>query len=101
MSNLTKTMMWAALVAPILCAPCRADLVVNMTQSGADVVATGSGTINTTDLTFQIPSPGGASQLDPVFGVAIFGPSVGTDFDVFSGPTGGPASFGNGSNTAL
>ena len=74
----------------------RADFVVNLTEFGGDVVATGSGTIDTTDLTLRGTFPA-APELIAADGLAIFG-----HYNV-SGSTGsfysgirGPAAFGNG-----
>ncbi len=78
--------------------PARAGYVVNVTESGGNVVATGSGTIDTTDLTsagggFSFPQFGAGSD------IALFGPVPGPTAELFSGLS-GPSSFGTGSDIA-
>jgi hypothetical protein len=76
--------------------PARADYVVNLTQSGGNVLATGSGTINTTGLTFNGGgSFDGAATLEPSQGLATFGPTDLVHVGFFLGIS-GPSSFGTG-----
>jgi hypothetical protein len=76
--------------------PSHAGYVVNVMESGGNVVATGSGTINTTDLTFNGGgSFAGTQNFRPDLGVALFGPTDLVHVDLFLGIS-GPSSFGSG-----
>jgi hypothetical protein len=73
----------------------RAAYIINILQVGPDVVGTGSGSANTTGMTFN-NSPTSTSHIDPVFlGGVTLGPTVGTVVDGYLGVT-GPSSFGSG-----
>jgi hypothetical protein len=69
-----------------------AAYVVNLTESGGNVVAIGSGTINTTDLTFVQFGNAGA-ELDSSDSVVLVGPKVPVTTSIYSGLT-NPGSFG-------
>jgi hypothetical protein len=75
----------------------RAGYVVDLTQQGSNVVATGSGTIDLAGLSLLVPggpTPGGA--LAPSVGLIITGPGPGVvNFDLYQGVI-GPANFGSG-----
>jgi hypothetical protein len=76
----------------------RAAFVVNMTESGGDVIATGSGTINTAGLQFYQVIGNVVSLVDAGKGNVILGdpfPS-GADVDAYQGIT-GPTDFGSDS----
>jgi PEP-CTERM motif len=74
MFNSAKTMTVAALIVLVLGGTSHGGYVVNVTQSGGDVVAAGSGTIDPTDLT--PPGLGNAGALfNGILDVALFGPS--------------------------
>jgi hypothetical protein len=71
-----------------------ASVVIDISQTGGDVVGTGGGTLDLTGLTFfESASVGGMGVVVPVDGVAIVGPDV--IADVYDGAS-GPASFGPG-----
>jgi hypothetical protein len=77
-------------------APAQAGYVVDLTQEGSNVVATGSGAIDLTGLSFDFTRPVSAF-IDPSTGGIFTGPTI-PDFkaaDVYSGIT-GPGSFGSG-----
>jgi hypothetical protein len=76
----------------------RAGIIVNVLQSGPDVVATGSGTIDLTDLIFQFS---GAAQgsIFPSSPQIIQGTPVFTPDDNYTGLTGVPGPFGPGGFT--
>jgi hypothetical protein len=78
-----------------LVGPSRAGFIVNLTETGGNVVATGSGTINTADLAFDF-SGTGTSALYPNNGEAIFGPDSYVNVDAYIANLVGPASFGDG-----
>ena len=82
-----------SLVAP----PAQAAYIVTLLQAGSNVVATGSGTIDTAGL-----SPAGSSSatagIVPSFGGIVTGPASGALTDEYTGVT-GPASFGSGSGS--
>ena len=70
----------------------RANYMVMLEQVGSNVVATGSGAINLTDLTFQSHGTSG-SGIDPINGILTVGILENTHiYTGFSGPT----SFGSG-----
>ena len=74
--------------------------VVTLEEAGANVVATGGGAIDLTDLTMTVL--GGccnASGLDPQFGYLAIG-SLGGVGDGYTGSFSGPSSFGSGTTTA-
>ena len=84
----------AALAFTILNGPANAAVVIDIFQSGGDVVATGSGTIDLAGLTlFESAPVGGMGAVIPSLGTAIVGPDVVAD--VYEGAS-GPASFGPG-----
>ena len=72
----------------------RAAAIININEAGSDVVATGSGSIDFTDLT---PVGGGNdySAIDATNGNVVVGPSAGAGVIIYSGIT-GPTSFGSG-----
>jgi hypothetical protein len=53
MTSSRRLMMATTLLVLSLGSPSRAGFVVNLTETAGDVVATGSGTINTTHLIFD------------------------------------------------
>jgi hypothetical protein len=77
----------------------RAAYVETVQQVGSDVVATGSGTINTTALTIQ-GSGTNVAVLIPGSGLALFGPASGTYSDEYAGFTSGSSDFGAAIGTA-
>ena len=80
-------------VAALSVQPAQA-FMVTLEQVGSNVVATGSGAINLTGLTFLGSiSSGNFSALNPAFGSISTGPSGSQNLDEYSGFT-GPASFG-------
>jgi hypothetical protein len=90
----------AAMLIGLSALSARAGYVVDLTQQGSDVVATGSGPIDLTGLTFfstdnfsgpEITPNGGD---DPINMDILTGPR-GQPFDLYTGLT-GPASFGSG-----
>jgi PEP-CTERM motif len=81
-----------------LCTPsARAAFVVDLTQEGSNVVATGSGSIDLTDLSF-VGSEIAGIAMNPSVGGIILGPTGGAEQDVYTGFT-GPTNFGPGSDT--
>jgi hypothetical protein len=75
-------------------AQAEASVVIDISQTGGDVVATGGGTLDLTGLTFFESAPvGGMGAVIPSLGTAIVGPDVVAD--LYEGAS-GPASFGPG-----
>ena len=75
--------------------PAQAAMIVTLEEVGSDVVATGSGTLDTTGLSFVFEGFAGPF-IDPMFGVIYAG--EGFDLvDVYIGAVTGPPSFGLGS----
>jgi hypothetical protein len=74
--------------------PAQADYMVTLAQVGSNVVATGSGAINTTGLG-PFGTATGDPEIDAMLALIATGPT-GSNADIYSGPT-GPTSFGSGS----
>jgi hypothetical protein len=90
----------ALLLGAGLCAPpAQAGYIVDLTQAGGNVVATGSGTLDLAGLTFlgSVTFPFGGLVF-PVAGQIAVG-STPLSFDVYGGPATGPTSFGGGGET--
>ena len=76
--------------------PAQAGYVVTLTQEGSDVVATGSGPIDLTGLTFLLNSSLIAAAMNPSISVIITGTtSEVATADIYHGAS-GPLSFGSG-----
>lgn len=89
----------ALLTAIVLLAPCAAQAtpyVVKLTQQGSNVVATGSGEIDLTGLTFSFSVPPTIGIVPSTAELATGTP--GNSDDLYTGFT-GPASFGSGGGT--
>jgi hypothetical protein len=78
----------------------RAGIVVTLTESGGNVVASGGGTIDLKDLTFENSPPYTSPIMNPTFADIRLGPSQNTG-GLESSYTGisGPSSFGTGGNS--
>jgi hypothetical protein len=88
----------AMLIVSGLSAPsAQAGYVVTLTQVGSNVVASGSGTIDLTDLTFFLDNTGKASQVFPHQGTIITGLAL-PFVDLYQGLS-GPFGFGGGDIT--
>jgi hypothetical protein len=98
-SQLRSCGVWSGFLAAgllLAAAPAaRGAFVMNISQSGTDVVATGSGTINTTALTYGgVSIPRGNSIQGSAAGVFI---NPGVNYDLWNGFTGStPNIFGSG-----
>jgi hypothetical protein len=75
--------------------PAQAGYIVTLKQVGSDVVATGSGAIDLTGLSFFNTSMGGLASIGPSSAQIITGPTSGT-VDSYLGMISGPTSFGSG-----
>ncbi len=97
---MTRSWMMSALVAAVLAmmgvgGNAQAGVVININQVGSDVVATGNGTLNLTDLAYFYSGPD-QNRVIPSSGVLVMGPAgLGEPADVYTGFT-GPTSFGIG-----
>lgn len=88
---------FAASAAAVLLAPVPASAspyIVRLVQDGSSVVASGSGSVDLTGLTFDQEYLFGAASLWPSLGYLLAG--TGGDLDGYTGFV-GPASFGSGS----
>ena len=90
----------AAMLIGLSALSARAGYVVDLTQQGSDVVATGSGPIDLTGLTFFSADNFSGPELTPNGGDDPFNMDIltgprGQPFDIYTGLT-GPASFGSG-----
>jgi hypothetical protein len=74
--------------------PAQAGYVVTLTQQGSNVIATGSGTIDLTGLTFAL-STGVAAFMTPAIGNIYTGPIIATAASRYIGLA-GPTGFGSG-----
>jgi len=74
--------------------------IVNIDQVGPNVVVTGSGSIDLTGLTFDLPQSGKVGFVLPGSGILLIGPGPATtgSIDVYTGVS-VPASFGTGGAT--
>jgi PEP-CTERM motif len=87
----------AAMLIGLSAPSAQAGYVVDLTQVGSDVVATGSGAIDLTGL-FFLGSISLSSQLDPNGPAILTGPAGASSVDAYAGFT-GPANFGSGPQT--
>lgn len=71
--------------------------MINITQAGRDVIAAGSGTINTAGLTISSTSAGSATVV-PNLGVVSLGAPT-SETNVYLGLMAGPATFGSRGQT--
>jgi hypothetical protein len=85
--------------AGLSASPAQAAYVVTLTQEGPNVVASGSGTINTTDLTFVGAGSVKDSVIIPDLPLIDTGPAASTTTSEYLGTIAGPTSFGGGSRT--
>lgn len=87
----------ALLAAVLLFVPIRpafADYTVTLTQSGGDVIANGSGSINLTDLSYRTNGTSAGSLIYPGFSKILVGGTT-TGYNEYFASV-GPSSFGSG-----
>jgi hypothetical protein len=91
------SLMFTAVTAPIFCVRPAQAYTITLEQMGPNVVATGSGAINLTGLSFVTSQVGqGGNGVIPNLGVIIIGPGTsGLGVDLYTGFT-GPTAFGSG-----
>jgi len=95
--SLTTLLCAATASLLILSQPAQAGYIVTLNQVGSNIVATGSGTIDLTNL--APPGSGGkVSYMDPFHGSILTGPATLTTINEYAGIF-GPASFGTHSGT--
>jgi hypothetical protein len=95
---LVRSLLGAATASLLMIAPsAQAGYIVTLKQVGSNVVATGSGAINLTGLTFNEISFGPA-LVQPNIGEILTGPTALPTISVYLGAS-GPTSFGNGGLT--
>jgi hypothetical protein len=76
--------------------PAQAGYIVTLQQLGPNVVATGSGTLDMTDLTLLLSNDTSTvARMIPSFAQLIMGPTGGGTIDDYTGYT-GPTNFGSG-----
>jgi len=98
MRTMAKFCGLAAVVTLGFLSPARAAYVVDFQQDGSNVIATGSGTLNLSALTYKVTEPNFATVY-PAAGLALVGPTTSTDTDEYSGVSfSGPADFGSGTD---
>jgi hypothetical protein len=91
-----RTVLGAAMLLGLSALPASAGYVVDLTEQGGNVVATGSGSFDLTGLTFDTTFPSASADLIPNLGFVNTGAS--DNVDGYSGFT-GPTSFGSGGVT--
>jgi hypothetical protein len=84
-----------AFVAFLTAGTAQASFITTIQQQGADVVASGSGTLDLTGLSVIGGSIQG-SVISPATGQLILGPTSPASVTIFGGVFSGPASFGSG-----
>lgn len=77
--------------------PAQAAYTVTLQQQGSDVVATGAGTLDTTDLGEGVIDTDQA-RMNPMSGSILTGPATITNLGVFVSGITGPKSFGSGTS---
>lgn len=89
----------AGLVAIAVAMPANAAFVVTLTEVGSDVVATGAGSINTTDLSnpYGDGAVGTTPQLSPSYAFLSLGPTSEIYGEIWTGFS-GPSAFGTDSS---
>ena len=88
----------AAVALALFTAPARAGVMINIEQQGSDVVATGAGTLDLTDLTSVSGTNLAATALGPSNGFIGMGSRSLAFLSGYQGIT-GPATFGSGART--
>jgi hypothetical protein len=96
MKNKAVLALWALGVTMCCVKPAGASVIMTLEQVGPDVVATGSGTINLTDLTFEGTS--GVTPAEIASVVALLQVGVTSPSEIYGGIA-GPGSFGFGTFT--
>jgi len=81
-------------------APARAAFIVTMTQSGADVVASGSGSFNLAAASLLFTTPLAGPAMTPNGPAILLGAPGSPSTNYFSVTMSGPASFGTGASIA-
>jgi hypothetical protein len=102
-----RPILWAPVVLMTLHASARADYVIVVMQQGANVIARGEGTINTTSLTRLSPTTSIPAGTDPATGFIALGSPTTDLYQEIHGPrvigTGGytAATSHSGDHTAI
>jgi hypothetical protein len=89
----------AAMLIGLASASSRAGYVVELTQEESDVVATGSGYIDTSGLTLVGQNTSTPTNIWPASGFINAGPTTSVPLDFYAGPIVGPTTFGSGVTT--
>jgi hypothetical protein len=80
--------------------PARASFTFTLSQVGNNVMVSGSGTFDLTNLTLNVANNGvGGNGIHPSVSNLFVGPTTPPNVDVYAGLT-GPSSFGSGGSTA-
>jgi len=89
----------AAAAALVPAAAARAAYIIVVQQVGSTVTATGTGSLDTADLTPLGIGQVAGSSIVPNTAFIVVGPTTTTQFTEWNGFTGGPASFGTGGSS--
>jgi hypothetical protein len=95
----TRRFVLAAAALGLAVGTARAGVIINVDEVGNDVVATGSGSIDLTGLTFAGTFSGSATGTQPNIANITVGPNGSISADGYLGAT-GPTSFGTGGGVA-
>jgi hypothetical protein len=68
--------------------PARAGVIININQVGTDVVVTGRGTLDTTDLRMVALDHDAVTHINPNLGFIILGPAGSVGIDEYKDATG-------------
>jgi hypothetical protein len=103
-TQIIKPAVAATLAVALMCGlsvrPAQAGYIVTLQQVGPDVVATGSGTLDTTGLAINIEPPIAPALVQPDAGAITTGPTgFASDAQRIGNLVSGPASFGSGGQT--
>src|SRR4051794_21193856 len=92
------SLMFTAVTASLICVRPAQAYTVTLEQMGSNVVATGSGAINVTGLTFFGSGPGLpiTPSIEAEFGFIGIGPGSAVNVDFYHNTNTGPRSFGIG-----
>jgi hypothetical protein len=89
----------AAMLIGLSGASAHAGYVVELTQEESDVVATGSGHMDTSGLTLVGQNTSVPADIWPASGFINTGPTTSVPLDFYAGPIAGPMTFGSGIGT--
>ncbi len=94
-----KRCIWVLFMMLTMVTTGNASVIINMNQVGSDVVATTTGSLQLSGLTFLLAAPSQASAVNPLTGTLLVGGGANTIVDVYSGMLGPGPPIGSGTTT--